>query len=74
MRAIGRYRLADALRNPRRRPGGGRGGKPERAHATTAEQLRETAESAGARCAEASNRDRMVDIGRGHQQAGRHGQ
>jgi hypothetical protein len=74
MDAIGRFRLSDALRTPRRQPGGGRGGKPERAHAMTAKQLREAEQSAGARSAEASNRDRMVDIGRGHQQAGRQGQ
>jgi hypothetical protein len=36
-----------------------------------AEQLREARESAQARNAEASTRDRMVDIGRGNQQAGR---
>jgi hypothetical protein len=74
MGAIGRYRLSDALRALRRRPGGGRGGKPGRPDATTAEQVREAEENAGARSAEASNRDRMVDISRGHQQAGRQGQ
>jgi hypothetical protein len=36
-----------------------------------AEQVREARESAQARNAEASTRDRMVDIGRGNQQAGR---
>jgi hypothetical protein len=36
-----------------------------------AEQLREARESTQARNAEASSRDRMVDIGRGNQQAGR---
>jgi hypothetical protein len=36
-----------------------------------AEQVREARESAQARNAEASTRDRMVDIGRGTQQAGR---
>jgi hypothetical protein len=36
-----------------------------------AEQVREARESAQARNAEASSRDRMVDIGRGNQQAGR---
>ena len=38
-----------------------------------AEQVREARESAQARNAEASTRDRMVDIGRGNQQAGRQG-
>jgi hypothetical protein len=36
-----------------------------------AEQLREGRESSQAKNAEGSNRDRMVDIGRGNQQAGR---
>ncbi len=36
-----------------------------------AEQVREARESEQARNAEASTRDRMVDIGRGNQQAGR---
>jgi hypothetical protein len=36
-----------------------------------AEQLREARESKQAKNAEASTRDRMVDIGRGNQQAGR---
>ncbi len=36
-----------------------------------AEQVREARESAQAKNAEASTRDRMVDIGRGNQQAGR---
>jgi hypothetical protein len=40
-------------------------------HEEAAEQLREALESQRAREALASTRDRMVDIGRGHQQAGR---
>jgi hypothetical protein len=36
-----------------------------------AEQIREARESAEAHDAEATTRDRMVDIGRGNQQAGR---
>jgi hypothetical protein len=36
-----------------------------------AERAREARESEAARNAQASNRDRMVDIGRGNQQAGR---
>jgi hypothetical protein len=39
--------------------------------ALEAEQLREARESSQAKNAEASTRDRMVDIGRGNQQAGR---
>jgi hypothetical protein len=52
---------------------GGRGGKPVPTHESTAEQVREAKERAEARDAEASNRDRMVDIGRGNQQTGRQG-
>jgi hypothetical protein len=40
-------------------------------HGLAAEQLREARESTAAKNAEASARDRMVDIGRGNQQAGR---
>ena len=40
-------------------------------HSLAAEQLREARESKQAKNAEASVRDRMVDIGRGNQQAGR---
>jgi hypothetical protein len=43
-------------------------------HATIAERVREAGEAAAARNAVASNRERMVDIGRGDQQAGRRGQ
>ena len=50
-----------------------RGGKPWQTHGTTAEQTREARESEEARQAEASIRDRMVNIGRGNQQAGRQG-
>jgi hypothetical protein len=39
--------------------------------APAAEQIREARESAQAKIAEPSGRDRMVDIGRGNQQAGR---
>jgi len=48
-------------------------GEPGKASAAgmEAEQLREARESAQAKNSEASTRDRMVDIGRGNQQAGR---
>ena len=49
-------------------------GKPEATHEVAAEQIREAKESEKARGAVASNRERMVDIGRGNQQAGRQGQ
>jgi hypothetical protein len=50
---------------------GGAKGKPATASGLAAEQLREARESAQAKNNEGSNRDRMVDIGRGNQQAGR---
>jgi len=52
--------------------GGREHGRPVPDHETSAEQTREAKESSDARDAEASNRERMVDIGRGTQQAGRH--
>jgi hypothetical protein len=48
----------------------GKGGQAT-SMALGAEQVREARESAQAKNAEASTRDRMVDIGRGNQQAGR---
>jgi hypothetical protein len=73
MSDIGKHKLSEAL------PGQiqetkDKGGKPVPTHETVAEQARETRESAEAHNAEASNRERMVDIGRGNQQAGRQGQ
>jgi len=47
-------------------------GRPLPTHETAAEQARAAEESREARDAQASNRERMVDIGRGAQQAGRH--
>jgi len=49
----------------------GRRGQPSPASGLAAEQVREARESSQAKNAEASARDRMVDIGRGNQQAGR---
>jgi hypothetical protein len=48
-----------------------RKGKLSPASGPAAEQVREARESNQAKNAEASTRDRMVDIGRGNQQAGR---
>jgi hypothetical protein len=48
-------------------------GKPAPTTGLAAEQLRETRETEQAKNAEGSIRDRMVDIGRGNQQAGRQG-
>jgi hypothetical protein len=64
-------RLSDAVPKPSRK-GGQKKGKPERPHDVAAEQAREAQESQQARNADASIRDRMVDIGRGNQQSGRH--
>jgi HSP20 family protein len=50
------------------------GGKPAPTHDLAAEQAREAHEAETARNAVASSRERMVDIGRGNQQAGRQGQ
>lgn len=54
--------------------GPARGGEPQRTHAVVAEQAREARESEEARRAVPTNRQRMVDIGRGNQQAGRGGE
>ena len=52
--------------------GRGRGKSTEKTSTKVeAEQIRETLESKEAKNAEASIRDKMVDIGRGNQQAGR---
>lgn len=48
-------------------------GKPSLGSGVAAEQLREARENNQAKNAEGSIRDRMVDIGRGNQQAGRSG-
>lgn len=49
----------------------GKAAQQSATHGLAAEQLREARESSQAKNAEASSRDRMVDIGRGNQQAGR---
>ena len=67
-------KMTDALRRPHRSPGGDRGGMPRQQHETGAEQTREAQEYGEARGAVESSRNRMVDIGRGNQQAGRQGQ
>jgi hypothetical protein len=45
--------------------------RPHSTHSFVAEQAREALESRRAREARAGNRERMIDIGRGNQQAGR---
>ena len=58
---------------PRRPARAGGGNKPVPTLDLAAEQAREVSEAARARDAEASSRDRMVEIGRAHRQAGRQG-
>jgi hypothetical protein len=71
MSEIGKHKLADAIPHQNDED---KGGKPVPTHETSAEQIKEGNESAEAHDAEASNRERMVNIGRGNQQAGRQGQ
>ena len=72
MSEIGKFKLSDAVPQPP-----DEGGKDDKKKPTTlepvAEQTREASESEDAKNASASTRDRMVDIGRGNQQAGRQG-
>jgi hypothetical protein len=60
MAGIGKYKLSDALREPRREAGDGKGDKPLSSHETASEQSREAKVHGEAR---ASNRDRTVEIG-----------
>ena len=55
----------------RKGKGKGKSAKKSTGAGLAAEQVREARESSQAKNAEASVRDRMVDIGRGNQQAGR---
>jgi hypothetical protein len=65
-----RRKLSDAI--PRMAESGKKKrGKRSPSPEVAAEQTREAAESTKAREADASPRDRMVDIGRGNQQSGR---
>jgi hypothetical protein len=76
MSGIDKNKLTDAHRSERPHRGLGHG--PDHLSLpdgkTAVKQTREAKESEQARCAEASNRDRMVEIGRGNLQAGRQGQ
>jgi hypothetical protein len=71
---IGDHNLSDANSHQPPVAGGDKGGRPVPTHETAAEQTRETKECEEARSAGASNRERMIDIGRGNQQDGRQGQ
>jgi hypothetical protein len=66
-----RGRAAESEHN---RPHPSHGGRQPQDQRTTAEQARESRESEQARWSVASSRERMVDIGRGNQQAGRQGE
>ena len=73
MAGIGECRLLDALRQPHRPIGDCKGGKPKRRHQEASKQARGAeGEQVYTRWAEASSRDRMMDIRQGNQQAGRH--
>lgn len=74
MSGIRRYKLTDALNGPKPEADSGRAeSTSKRQREPIAEQTREAQESGEARGAVATNRERMVDIGRGNQQAGRQG-
>jgi hypothetical protein len=59
--------------HPEPRPSTG-GGQPQETQVDDPEQARKAHEAADAREAKATNRERMVDIGRAEDQAGRRGQ
>lgn len=59
--------------HPEPKPSSG-GGRTEETQAHDPEQARKAQQSAAARDAKATNRERMVDIGRAEDQAGRGGQ
>ena len=63
-----KIKLSDAMPHPH---SVSRGVSHGLSHVTQAEQIREAQESTRAHEAGSSNRDRMVNIGRGNQQAGR---
>ena len=72
MSGIGKFKLSDAVPQPSDQGGKGRKKKPT-ALKTDAEQTREASENEDAKNAVPTTRDRMVEIGRGNQQAGRQG-
>jgi hypothetical protein len=74
MTETGRHKRSDAIPHQQPEAGGNKVGRPVPTHETAAEQIREAKESEEASGAKATNRDRMVDIGRGNQQAGRQSQ
>jgi hypothetical protein len=73
MSGIGKFKLSDALKSTSNKLDAKKAKKPKPGQSTVAEQTRENTESKRAKNAESSNRDRMIDIGRGGRQAGRQG-
>lgn len=71
MSEIGKHKLSDAIPKPDEPD---QGGRPVPSPETAAEQMRQKQASEEAQQADASIRERMVDIGRAHQQGGRQGQ
>lgn len=67
MAGIGKFKLSDAIAQPAGK------GRPGQSRREAAAQQREEEESRKARNAGASNRTRLVEIGRGSSQAGRQG-
>ncbi len=74
MGGLGKFKLADLLGGMRRKLHGGKAGKPLPTQQSAAENTRAADESEAAANARVSTRERMVNIGRGNQQAGRQGQ
>ncbi len=73
MSGIGRHKLSDAIPRPPGSKATAKSGKPGADPTLAAELAREAHERDAARNAEGGIRSRMVDIGRGNQQAGRQG-
>jgi hypothetical protein len=73
MAGIGKFKISDAMPKESKADGKKRGKGGTTLETVAEQQAREARESQEARNAEASNRDRMTDIGRGNQQAGRQG-
>lgn len=74
MSEFGDKKLVDSIPHPVHVPPAEPPGGPSVPdHETTAEQSREARESREAADAQASIREKMVEIGRGNQQAGRQG-
>jgi hypothetical protein len=71
MSGIGRHKLSDAIARPAASKSSSKRGKPGADPSVAAEMAREILERDAARNAGAGIRPRMVEIGRGNQQASR---